>query len=58
MLEHVSLASWYQINTVLKLEHNFTLTEIENMFPYERDAYIMLINQHLEKKKQQQENGK
>ena len=38
--------------------HKYSLTEIENMMPWERDIYVTLLQQHLEeeelKRKQQQ----
>ena len=39
--------------------HKYSLTEIENMIPFERDIYIMLLSQHIEEEnlKQQQSNG-
>ena len=40
--------------------HNYSLTEIENMIPWERDIYLGLLNQYIEeenlKAKQQQAN--
>jgi hypothetical protein len=39
--------------------HKYSLTEIENMMPWERDIYLALLQQHIEeeKLKQQQQNG-
>ena len=41
--------------------HKYSLTEIENMIPWERDIYVALLQQHLEeeqlKQQQQQSNG-
>ena len=28
--------------------HKYSLTEIENMMPWERDIYVGLLNQHIE----------
>ncbi len=28
--------------------HNWSLTEIEGMMPWERDVYVGLLNQHIE----------
>jgi len=33
--------------------HNYSLTELENMMPWEREIYIALLLDYLEKKKQQ-----
>jgi hypothetical protein len=40
--------------------HKYSLTEIENMMPWERDIYVGLLQQHLEEEKlkaQQQGNA-
>jgi len=37
--------------------HKFTLTEIENMMPWERDVYISLLENFLEEKKQKQQGN-
>jgi len=40
--------------------HKYSLTEIENMIPWERDVYISLLKAHLDDEKlkqQQQSNG-
>jgi len=29
--------------------HHWSLTEIENMFPYEREVYLTLLNEHVKK---------
>lgn len=32
----------------------YSLTELDNMFPYEREIYIALLNQHLEEEAKKQ----
>ena len=32
--------------------HKYSLTEIENMMPWERDIYVALLQQHLEEEEQ------
>jgi len=56
---HMSLESYYKINFALLQYHKYSLTEIENLIPWERDIYIGLLQQHLEdeKLKQQQANN-
>jgi len=29
--------------------HHWSLTEIENMLPYEREVYLALLNEHVKK---------
>jgi len=35
--------------------HKYSLTEIENMIPWEREVYVKLLIDYLEELKQQQE---
>jgi len=55
----MDLESYYKINFALLQYHKYSLTEIENLIPWERDIYIGLLQQHLEdeKLKQQQANN-
>ena len=34
--------------------HNWSLTELENMLPWEREVYIGLLMEHLEEQKKEQ----
>ena len=40
--------------------HKYSLTELENMLPWEREIYVGLLNEHIreenERVKQQQQN--
>ena len=56
---HMDLENYFKLNFALMQYHKYSLTEIENMIPIERDIYVMLLQQHLEeeKLKQQTENG-
>jgi hypothetical protein len=49
-LAHISLPSYYQLNFVLH-RHDYSTEEVENWLPYERDIYVGLLLQHLEKTK-------
>ena len=55
----MDLENYYKINLALLQYHKYSLTEIENLIPWERDIYIGLLQQHLEdeKLKQQQANA-
>ena len=56
---HMDLENYYKINFALVQYHKYSLTEIENLIPWERDIYVGLLKQHLEdeKLKQQQANA-
>ena len=47
-MAHEDLASYYKINFALMQHHKYSLTEIENMMPWERDIYLGLLNQYIE----------
>lgn len=51
-LSHDSLANYFETNFVLMNSHKYDLGDIDQMFPYEREIYISLLAQHLEKEKQ------
>ena len=36
--------------------HKYSLTEIEDMFPFEREIYIAMLVKYLEEEKQKLEN--
>lgn len=33
-------------------QHKYSLTEIENMMPWERDIYVILLKNHLEEEEE------
>jgi hypothetical protein len=47
-MSHVSLESYFKLNFALMQHHKYSLTEIENMMPWERDIYVGLLNQYIE----------
>ena len=56
----MELESYFRINFALMQFHKYSLTEVENMIPWERDIYLALLQQHIEEEKlkqQQQQNG-
>ena len=58
-MAHIDLESYYKINFALIQFHKYSLTEIENLMPWERDIYVALLQQHLEEEelKQKQRNA-
>ena len=53
------LESYYRTNFALMQYHKYSLTELENMMPWERDIYNSLLQEHIEKEnlKRQQAEG-
>ena len=60
-MAHMSLESYFKLNFALMQYHKYSLTEIENMMPWERDIYVGLLQAHLEeerlKEQQRRANG-
>jgi len=56
---HMDLENYFKLNFALMQYHKYSLTEIENMMPWERDIYVGLLRQHLEEEelKQKQRNA-
>jgi len=57
-LSHESLANFYKTNFALMQYHKYSLTEIENMIPFERDIYVAMLVNFLEEEKQRLEKDK
>jgi hypothetical protein len=47
-MAHESLASYYKINFALLQHHKYSLTDLENMLPWEREIYVSLLQQYIE----------
>ena len=58
-MAHEDLASYYKINFALMQHHKYSLTELENMIPWEREIYLALLQNYIEEEnlKQKQNNG-
>ena len=42
----------YQTNFVMMQHHNYSLSELDNMMPWEREIYVKLLVQHLEEERE------
>jgi|TARA_B100001109_G_scaffold254500_1_gene254343 hypothetical protein len=51
----MDLEAYFRLNFALIQYHKYSLTEIENMMPWERDIYVELLRQHLKEEKEKQE---
>lgn len=55
---HNSLENYYGTMFALVQHHKYSVTEIENMIPFERDIYIDMLVKHLEEvERAKQKNG-
>ena len=59
-MAHEDLVSYYKLNFALMQHHKYSLTELENMIPWEREIYVSLLQQYVEEEnlKAQQNNGR
>ena len=57
----MNLENYFRLNFAMMQYHKYSLTEIENMMPWERDIYVGLLQSHLEeerlKENQRNANG-
>ena len=44
------------MNFALMQYHKYSLEDLENMIPFEREVYVAMLVQYLEEEKQRQEN--
>ena len=55
ILSHNTLANYYQTNFSLMQHHKYSLSDIDNMIPWERDIYVKMLIEYLKKLKEEQE---
>lgn len=58
ILSDHSLEGVLRSNFAMMQYHNYSLSDIEGMIPWERDLYIAMLLEHLEKEKQRHEELK
>ena len=51
-MAHEDLESYYKTNFALVQHHKYSLSDIENLIPWERDIYIMLLKNWIEEEEQ------
>ena len=55
---HESVYNYFSTNFQLMQHHKYSLTELDNMMPWEREIYINLLLQHLEEEKEKEKETK
>jgi len=55
VLSHNTLANYYQTNFSLMQHHKYSLSDIDGMIPWERDIYVKMLMDYLEKLRAEQE---
>ena len=51
-MAHESLESYYKTNFALVQHHKWSLTELENMMPWEKDIYVTLLKMWIEEEEE------
>lgn len=46
-MSHNSLANYYKTNFSLVQHHKYSITEIDNLIPFERDIYVDMLVAYL-----------
>ena len=61
-MSHMDMENYFRLNFALMQFHKYSLTEIENMIPWERDIYVQLlinwIKEENERKRKEREKMK
>ena len=52
------MANYYSTLFAMAQHHNYSIAEIEDMMPYERDIYVDMLLGFLEKQKQEMEKSR
>jgi len=47
-MAHTDLESYFKANFSLIQHHKYSLTELENMIPWEKEVYLSLLKQYIE----------
>jgi len=46
-ISHSSLSNYYATNFSLIQHHKYSISDIENLIPFERDIYVNMLVDHL-----------
>jgi len=54
-LSHEGLVNFYNTNFQMMQHHKYSLSELEDMMPWEREIYLILLRQHIAKENSEHE---
>lgn len=52
-LSHDNLVNHYQTNFHMMQSHKYSLSDIENMIPWEREVYVAMLIDHVKKENEE-----
>ena len=58
MMYHDSLENYMENNFALLQHHNWSLSDVENMIPWEKQTYIKMLQNYIEKRNLEYEQAK
>lgn len=53
-LSHNTLRNYFEMNFALMHHHKYSLSEVENLMPWEREVYVAMLISYLEELKEKQ----
>ena len=58
MLSHDSVENYFKTNFSMMQHHKYSLTELENMIPFEREIYVGLLLNYIKEEKEKEQARK
>lgn len=58
IMGYIDLATYYKLNFSLIQHHKYNLSDIDSMYPFERDIYVELLREYLNKLEEEHSRGK
>jgi len=56
MLNHTSLENHYHTIFGMVQHHKYSISELENLIPYELDIYVTFLIEHIKKREEELKN--
>lgn len=56
-LSHENLYNYYSSNFLLMYLHKFSISDLEDMLPWERDVYVSLLENYIQEQKRKIDKG-
>lgn len=57
MVSHNDLGNYYELIWSLAQHHHYSITEVEELYPFERDIYVDMLQTHLRKIEEERSRG-
>jgi len=55
-MSHTSLVDYYKTIQSLTFHHKYTISDLENLYPFERDIYVDLLLSYLQEEEEKIRN--